>query len=102
MAKKALIERNLRREKLIEKFAQKRQELKAQIKNSDLSLQERFSLAQKLDAMPVDGSKVRYRNRCSLTGRGRGVVHKSLGISRIMLRELMSKGQVPGVRKASW
>lgn len=102
MAKKALIERNLRREKMIEKFAQKRQELKTQIKNPNLSLQERFTLAQKLDSLPVDGSKIRYRNRCLLTGRGRGVVHKTLGISRIMLRNLMSKGQVPGVKKASW
>lgn len=102
MAKKSLIERNLRREKMIEKYASKRQELKAKIKDANLSLQERFALAQKLDAMPLDGSKVRYRNRCLLTGRGRGLVHKSLGISRIMLRDLVSKGQVPGVRKASW
>lgn len=102
MARKALIERNTRRAKMVEQHAQKRKELKIQIKNPELSLQERFSFAQKLDAMPIDGSKVRYRNRCSLTGRGRGLVHKTLGISRIMLRELMSKGQVPGVKKASW
>lgn len=102
MAKKSVIQRNLRREAMIEKFATKRADLKAKIKDSNLSLQERFTFAQKLAALPVDGSKVRYRNRCALTGRGRGVVHHSLGISRIMLRSLVAKGQVPGVKKASW
>lgn len=102
MAKKSVIQRNLRREILIERFTDKRAALKAKIKDANLSLQERFTLAQKLAALPVDGSKVRYRNRCALTGRGRGVVHKTLGISRIMLRSLVAKGQVPGVRKASW
>lgn len=102
MAKKSVIERNLKRAHMIEQYAVRRAELKAKIKDPNLSLQERFSLAQKLDKLPVDGSKIRYRNRCALTGRGRGVVHKSLGISRIMLRELVGKGQVPGVRKASW
>jgi len=102
MAKTSVIQRNLRRARLIEQYADRRALLKAQIKNPSLSLQERFTLAQKLDKLPVDGSKARYRNRCALTGRGRGVVHKSLGISRIMLRTLVGKGQVPGVRKASW
>ncbi len=102
MAKKSVIQRNLRRAQMIEQYASRRAELKAKIKDASLSLQERFTLAQKLDKLPVDGSKVRYRNRCALTGRGRGVVHKSLGISRICLRELVGKGQVPGVRKASW
>jgi len=102
MAKTSVLQRNLKREKMMENHAAKRAELKAKIKDSSLSLQERFTLAQKLDSLPRDGSKVRYRNRCVLTGRGRGFSHKSLGISRIMLRELVAKGQVPGVRKASW
>lgn len=102
MAKKSVLQRNLKREIMIQKYAEKRAVLKVKIKDKNLTLQERFSLAQKLDALPVDGSKVRYRNRCSLTGRGRGLVHKSLGISRIMLRNLVAKGQVAGVKKASW
>lgn len=102
MAKKSVIERNLRRANLIDQHREKRAVLKAKIKDSTLSLLERFKYMQKLDSLPVDGSKVRYRKRCALTGRGRGKVHKSLGISRIMLRELVAKGQVAGVRKASW
>lgn len=102
MAKKSVLERNAKRAKLIEQYADRRAELKEKIKDRNLSLAERFKFAQKLDKLPVDGSKIRYRNRCALTGRGRGYVHKSLGISRIKLRELVGKGQIPGVRKASW
>jgi small subunit ribosomal protein S14 len=87
---------------LIDQYAQKRAELKAKVKDSNLTLLERFKYMQKLDSLPSDSSKVRYRKRCALTGRARGKVHKSLGISRIMLRELVAKGQVAGIRKASW
>lgn len=102
MAKKSVLERNLRRSKMIEQYAVKRAALKAKIRDPKLSLQERFTYAQKLASLPVDGSAVRYKNRCVLTGRARGYVHKSLKISRIMCRELVAKGQIPGVRKASW
>ncbi len=102
MAKKSVLERNDKRQKMIKASKEKRAALKKQIKDPNLTLQERFSLAQKLDALPVDGSSIRYRNRCFMTGRGRGMVHKSLGISRIMLRELVAKGQVSGIKKASW
>jgi small subunit ribosomal protein S14 len=102
MAKSSLLERNLKRKQMIEKFADKRAALKKMIKDPALSLSDRFLAAQKLDKLPVDGSSVRYRNRCAITGRGRGLAHKSLGISRIELRRLVGQGYIPGIRKASW
>lgn len=102
MAKKSVVERNLKRELLGVKYSQKRAELKKKIRDKNLTLQERFNLAQKLDALPRDGSAVRYHRRCVLTQRAHGLIDKNLGISRIMLRKLVALGQVPGVRKASW
>lgn len=102
MAKTSLIQRNLRRLNLSTKAVEKRAELKKMIKDPNIPLQKRFALMQKLDSMPVDCSAVRYRKRCALTGRGRGLAHKSLGISRIELRRLVSKGYIPGIQKASW
>jgi len=102
MAKKSVLERNEKRLNLIELNHEKRQELKKKIKDASLTPQERFLLAQKLDSMPIDGSYIRYRKRCFLTGRGRGLAHRSLGISRIELRRLVGKGYIPGFGKASW
>lgn len=99
MSKKSVLERNLKRKILSERFSLKRLELKNQIKDPSISLKEKIKIIQKLDNMPIDSSKVRYRNRCSLTGRGRGFYNK-FGVSRIMLRE---KAQyIPGFKKASW
>lgn len=102
MSKKSVVQRNINRAKKISQYAQKRAALKKQIKNQELSLKERFALVQKLHSMKRDSSPVRYRKRCSITQRGNGLVDKDLGISRIMMRELVAKGYLPGVRKASW
>ncbi|MEM7616909.1 MAG: 30S ribosomal protein S14 [Pseudomonadota bacterium] len=101
MAKVSSVERNKKRIKLCKKFAKKRQELKKVIYNKNTSSQERFECQLKLAALPKNSSKVRQRNRCALTGRPRGYYRK-LGVSRIMLRELASFGDIPGMKKSSW
>jgi small subunit ribosomal protein S14 len=101
MAKISVINRDLKRRETVEKFAAKRAELKAVIANSKLSDDERSVARQKLQALPRDSSPVRLRNRCSLTGRPRGVFSK-FGLGRIKLREYVMRGEVPGVVKASW
>ncbi|WP_342262152.1 30S ribosomal protein S14 [Alphaproteobacteria bacterium endosymbiont of Tiliacea citrago] len=99
MAKKSVLERNSKRKILGERFALKRQELKNKIKDPSLNIKEKLLLIQKLDNLPVDSSKVRYRNRCAITGRGRGFYNK-FGVSRIMMREFIHF--IPGLKKASW
>lgn len=101
MAKQSLIRRNLKRLKLSQLQGAKRQKLIATADNQSLPFEERLVAQIKLSQMPRDGSKVRYRNRCSLTGRPRGNLRK-FGLSRIALRELASWGQVPGLIKSSW
>ncbi|WP_250294839.1 30S ribosomal protein S14 [Wolbachia endosymbiont of Oedothorax gibbosus] len=102
MAKKSMIERNLRRIKLCGQYKEKREKLKSIINNKDLSIGERFAAQNKLiKKLPRNSSKVRIRNRCALTGRPRGVYRK-FGLCRIVLRDLCSFGQVPGVTKSSW
>ena len=101
MAKISVINRDLKRRVTVEKFAAKRAELKAIIDNSKLSEDERSSARQKLQSLPRNSSPVRLRNRCSLTGRPRGVFSK-FGLGRIKLREYVMRGEVPGVVKASW
>jgi small subunit ribosomal protein S14 len=101
MAKISVINRDLKRRVTVEKFAAKRAELKAIIDNSKLSEDERSIARQKLQALPRNSSPVRLRNRCSLTGRPRGVFSK-FGLGRIKLREYVMRGEVPGVVKASW
>lgn len=101
MAKISVINRDLKRRATVEKFAGKRAELKAIINNSKLSDVERSDARVKLQAMPRNSSPVRLRNRCSLTGRPRGVFSK-FGLGRIKLREYVMRGEVPGVVKASW
>lgn len=99
MSKKSVLERNSRRKVLGERFVLKRKEIKKRIKDPDISLKEKMLLIQKLDNMPVDSAKVRYRNRCSITGRGRGYYNK-FGVSRIIMREYIHC--IPGLKKASW
>ena len=101
MAKRSAIEKNHRRQRLVAKNAARRKAVKEVAKNKALAPEERFAASLKLAQMPRNGSKVRVRNRCQLTGRPRGYYRK-LKISRIGLRELASSGQVPGMVKSSW
>jgi small subunit ribosomal protein S14 len=101
MAKLSMILRDVKRKKLKAKHAKKRAELKAAIVNLKLSDEERQKAVVQLQKMPRDSSKSRIRNRCGLTGRPRGYYHK-FGLSRSKLRELIMRGDVPGVVKASW
>jgi len=101
MAKKCLKIRNDRRKKLAGLHNAKRKKLIENLKNEELSFEERLSAQIKLSQMPRDGSIVRVRNRCSLTGRPRGNFRK-FGMSRIAVRELASWGQIPGLIKSSW
>ena len=101
MAKTSSIQRNLKRIRLVKKFLKKREDLKKIIKNKKLPLEERFAAQLKLAKMPRNSAKVRIRNRCEITGRPHGVYRK-LRISRIALRDLASKGKIPGMTKSSW
>ena len=101
MARKSIINREEKRTKLVAKYAAKRAELFAIINNVKLSDEERFEARQKLQALPRDASPTRQRNRCALTGRPRGVFRK-FGLCRNKLREIVMRGEVPGMTKASW
>jgi len=101
MAKTSSIQRNLKRIRLVNKFLKKREKLKKIIKNKKLPLDERFDAQLKLAKLPRNSAKIRIRNRCEISGRPRGVYRK-LRISRIALRDLASKGKIPGMTKSSW
>lgn len=101
MAKKSSIEKNKRRERLVKKFAAKRAALKVVTKDQNASMEDRFGAQLALAALPRNGSKVRIRNRCEVTGRPRAYYRK-LKMSRIALRELGNNGQIPGIVKSSW
>ncbi len=101
MAKQSMINRELKREKTVAKYAKVRAELKAIIKNPNASEEDRWAATLKLQSLPRDASPVRQRNRCGLTGRPHGYFRK-FGLSRIKLREAVMRGDVPGVVKASW
>ena len=101
MAKTSSIKKNLKRIDLVKKFSKKREALKKIVKNRKLPLDERFKAQLKLAKLPRNSSKTRIRNRCEITGRPHGVYRK-LKISRIALRELASKGRIPGMTKSSW
>tara|TARA_B100001175_G_C19457922_1_gene614927 strand:+ start:1137 stop:1442 length:306 start_codon:yes stop_codon:yes gene_type:complete len=101
MAKKSKVVKNIHRQKLVEKFKDKRQELLSTIKNPKTSIDEKRLAYMKLEKLPRDSNPIRIRNRCNLTGRPRGYYRK-FGLSRISLRELATKGKVPGLKKASW
>ena len=101
MAKKSAIERNKKRMRLAERYAAKREKLKAIASDRELSAEERFAARLKLAQLPRNSAPVRIRNRCELTGRPRGVYRK-FKLSRIALRELASNGQIPGMTKSSW
>jgi len=101
MAKLALINREEKRRKMVEKYAAKRAALQAIIGDVARSEEERFDARQKIQALPRDASPVRLRNRCKLTGRPRGVFRK-FGLGRSKLRDFVMRGEVPGMTKASW
>lgn len=101
MPKTSAIERNKKRVKLSEKYAAKRAELKAILANPATTDEEFFAAQKKLNKLPRNSSKVRIRNRCSLSGRPRGF-NRRFGVSRITLRELALSGKIPGVTKSSW
>ena len=101
MAKTSSIEKNERRRKLAKKHSAKRAKLKAIVYDKKLPIEDRFAAGLKLAQLPRNSSPNRVRNRCEMTGRPRGYFRK-LKISRIALRELGSKGLVPGLVKSSW
>lgn len=101
MAKTSAIEKNNRRRKLVKRYAAKRERLKAIARDQALPIEERFAAQLKLAELPRNSAAVRIRNRCELTGRPRAFYRK-FKLSRIALRELGSKGQIPGMVKASW
>jgi small subunit ribosomal protein S14 len=101
MAKKAMIEREKKRQKLVEQYAAKRNELKAIAADESKPMEERFKARLKLAKLPRNSSPTRLHNRCQLTGRPHAYYRK-LKMSRIALRDLGSNGQVPGLVKSSW
>ncbi|MDC0947914.1 30S ribosomal protein S14 [Gammaproteobacteria bacterium] len=101
MAKKSMIAREAKRTKVSQRLAQKRADLKQKVTNESLSFDERWDAMMALQKLPRDSSKVRGRNRCALTGRPRGYYRK-FGLSRNKLREVIMRGEAPGVTKASW
>ncbi|MDB4859383.1 30S ribosomal protein S14 [Candidatus Marinimicrobia bacterium] len=101
MAKKSKVVKNIQRQKLVEKYKEKREELLSVVKNPKTSIEEKRLAYMQLEKLPRDANPIRIRNRCNLTGRPRGYYRK-FGLSRISLRELATKGRVPGLKKASW
>ncbi|MCG6206686.1 30S ribosomal protein S14 [Rhodopseudomonas sp. HC1] len=101
MAKKSSIEKNNRRKKMSKNAAPKRARLKAIIADKDLPMEERFAATLKLAEMPRNSSATRIRNRCEITGRSRSV-YRLNKLSRIAIRDLGSRGLVPGLVKSSW
>jgi small subunit ribosomal protein S14 len=101
MAKESMKAREVKRAKLVAKFAVKRAALKATISDVNTSDEDRWDAVLKLQQLPRDSSVSRKRNRCSITGRPHGFLRK-FGLSRIKLREAAMRGEVPGLKKASW
>jgi small subunit ribosomal protein S14 len=101
MAKLSLINRELKREATVKKYARKRAELQAVIDDQSRSEEERYQARLKLQQLPRNSSPVRLRNRCELTGRPRGTYRK-FGLARNKLRDAAMRGDVPGIVKASW
>ena len=101
MAKKAMIEREKKRQKLVDRYAKKRAALKAVIKDDSKPMEERFRASLRLAELPRNSSATRLHNRCQLTGRPHAYYRK-LKMSRIAMRDLGSTGQIPGMVKSSW
>ena len=101
MTRLSLIQRNLKRERLVNKYGKKRMALKKIIKNKKTSPEQRIDAINKLSKLPKNSMPCRLRNRCVLTGRPRGI-YKKFRLSRIAFRELASEGKLPGITKSSW
>lgn len=101
MAKKSMLEREKKREKLVEKYAEKREALKEQMSNVNLSQQDKLTIHRQLQQLPRNSSPCRLRNRCWMTGRSRGY-YSDFGLSRHVFREMAHEGLLPGVTKSSW
>jgi small subunit ribosomal protein S14 len=101
MAKKSMVEREVKRARLVKQYATRRANLKAIIEDQSRPMEERFKATLKLAQLPRNSSATRLHNRCQLTGRPHAYYRK-LKLSRIMLRELASFGQIPGMVKSSW
>ncbi|MCW8825026.1 MAG: 30S ribosomal protein S14 [Gammaproteobacteria bacterium] len=101
MAKVSMIQREAKRTRLVAKYAAKRADIKAKLKSADISYEEQEALYLQLQKLPRDSSPVRQRNRCAITGRPHGFYRK-FGLGRNKLREATMRGDIPGLRKASW
>ena len=101
MAKKSMIAREIKRQKIVERYAAKRAELKKIIADSKSSEEDKFSAREKLQKLPRDANPIRLQRRCQITGRPHAVYRK-FGLSRNKLRELAMRGDVPGLVKSSW
>ena len=101
MAKKSKIVREKKLLKNVQKYAQKRAELKSIISNTNTSIEERDAAVHTLDKLPKSSSAIMIRNRCFITGRPRGVIRRFM-LSRLSFREMALNGEIPGITKASW
>jgi len=101
MAKQSMIQRDLKRAKIIQKYAKKRAEIKAIIANPEVSYEEMMEAYVKLQKLPRNSSPSRFRNRCQISGRPRGYYRK-FGLSKTKFREAAMRGDIPGLTKASW
>lgn len=101
MAKKSVIERNYKRQRIVRKYAERRAALKAILRDPRVSDEQRWEAQQALQKLPRNASPTRLRNRCHFTGRGQSVYRK-FGLARNKLREAAMEGNVPGLVKASW
>ena len=101
MVKSCMVNREIKRMRMVNKFSSKRTELKAIVKNTSLSDDERRDAREKLNKLPRDANPIRMRNRCAITGRAHGYYRK-FGLSRNKLREAAMRGDIPGLVKASW
>jgi small subunit ribosomal protein S14 len=101
MAKRSMVEREKRRAQVVKKYAAKRAKLRELIRSPKTSPAARAAAQAELQAQPRDASPSRQRNRCAITGRSRGVYRK-FGLSRVKIREVASRGEIPGLAKASW
>jgi small subunit ribosomal protein S14 len=101
MAKKSQVNRDNKRKALIEKYAERRAELRKRLKDPSVSIEEKFEIQEAFAKMPRNSCSTRLNRRCEISGRSRSYYRK-FGISRIAVRELALRGQLPGMRKSSW
>jgi small subunit ribosomal protein S14 len=101
MAKKSQVNRDLRRQKMIRKHAERRAELRRRLKSADVPMEEKLAIQAEFAKLPRNSCPTRLTRRCRVTGRSHAVYRK-FGLSRIMLREMALRGELPGVRKSSW